>query len=115
MKKLLFIFTLILLSISNVKAYENEYFKIDIPEKYKETLNENGNYKWENDNKYISITISDNTELNYDVKLYTEEDIQNKKDYIETNINKELEKYNIKVSVTDIKKQQLKDDIYSIN
>ena len=57
MKKL-FIILLLILSITNIKAYENDYFKIDIPNDYKEEQIENNVYKWTKDNKYIAITIA---------------------------------------------------------
>ena len=114
-KKILFIFLLIFFSIINIKAYENEYFKIDIPESYKLETDKEFTYKWVNNNKYISITINDNISLNYDVKSYTDEDISNQKKYIEDNINRGLQAYNIKVNVTDIKKIVLNNDTYSLN
>lgn len=115
MKKILLIIILTILSIQNIKAYENEYFKIELPEQYKENIIEENTYKWINDNKYISITIANNNELNYDIKTYTEEDIANQKKYIEENINKTLKEYNISVNVTDIKKIQLENELYSLN
>lgn len=115
MKQILLIITLLFLSTINIKAYENEYFKIDIPDSYKEDINEDNTYKWENDNKYISITINDNTELNYDIKSYTKEDIENQKTYIESKINETLKDYNLQVEVTNIEKVKLKNDIYSLN
>ena len=67
MKKLLLI-PLLLLNISNVKAYENEYFKIDIPENYKEDIMENSTYKWidtkSKNNDNIVITVSKNDKEN---------------------------------------------------
>ena len=115
MKKILFNFLLIFFSIIKIKAYENEYFKIDIPESYKLETDKEFTYKWVNNNKYISITINDNISLNYDVKSYTDEDISNQKKYIEDNINRGLQAYNIKVNVTDIKKIVLNNDTYSLN
>lgn len=115
MRKIIIMFILLFFNIINVYAYENEYFKIDIPESYKLENEEEFTYKWTNNNKYISITINDNSLLNYDVKSYTEEDINNQKEYIEENINKGLESYSIKVDVTDIKKIILNNDTYSLN
>ena len=62
MKKILLVLLLIITSIKPIYAYENEYFSIDIPENYKLTMNENNIYKWENKDKYISITVADNTQ-----------------------------------------------------
>ena len=114
MKKILLVLLLIITSIKPIYAYENEYFTIDIPKNYKLTMNENNIYKWENKDKYISITIADNTKTKYNVGSYTDKDIANQKEYIETNINKGLESYNIKVDVTNIEKIQL-NNTYSLN
>ena len=81
MKKLLLI-PILLLSIGNIKAYENEYFKIDIPETFKEEIAENGTYKWiSNDSKNndnIIITVSKNQKDNkYNIENYTDENFQN--------------------------------------
>ena len=113
MKKLFILFAL-LFNIVNIKAYENKYFDIDIPQEYKITVEENNLYKWEKDNKYISISISNN-ENGYTVKNYTEEDINNQKIYIEEKINENLDKYDTKVEVTDIKKIVLNNNLYSLS
>ena len=113
MKKLFILFVL-LFNVVNIKAYENKYFDIDIPQEYKITVEENNLYKWEKDNKYISISISNN-ENGYTVKNYTEEDINNQKIYIEEKINENLDKYDTKVEVTDIKKIVLNNNLYSLS
>lgn len=109
MKKL-FLITLLLLGISNVNAYENEYFKIDIPENYKEEIMENGTYKWidkeSKNNDNIVITISKNdSENKYNIEKYTDENINEYEKYLEDEINKQLEEYNLKVDVKNIKKE----------
>ncbi len=114
MKKIILIFALIILNIQNIYAYENEYFSIDIPENYKLTMNENNIYKWEYNEKYISITLTDNTQTKYNIGSYTDKDIQEQKEYIENNINKSLESYNIKVNITNIEKINL-NDTYALN
>lgn len=114
MKKILLVLLLIITSIKPIYAYENEYFSIDIPENYKLTMNENNIYKWENKDRYISITVADNTQTKYNVGSYTDKDIEEQKEYIESNINKSLESYNIKVDVTNIEKIQL-NNTYSLN
>ena len=106
MKKL-FIVILFILNINVVKAYENDFFTIDIPKDYKLEIEENNSYKWVKDNNYIAITISNNQELNYNISTYTKTDIENQKRYIENNINKELKDYNVKVTVTNIEKIKL--------
>lgn len=113
MKKLLLI-PLLLLSISNVKAYENEYFKIDIPDNYKEDIMENGTYKWidtkSQNNDYIVITVTKNdSENKYDIKKYTDKNINEYETYLEEEFNNQLKEYNLKVDVKNIKKETLND------
>ena len=106
MKKLILIIML-LVSFNKIYAYENDYFKVEIPENYTvdETIGDN-NYKWIKDNNYIAITISDNTKLKYNIAKFTDKDLENQKKYIEDTINKNLEKYNIKVEVTNLTKSE---------
>lgn len=102
------IFTILILFIGilNIKALENSYFKIDIPEGYKEEINESSLYKWTKDDNYITITISNNTNK-YDILRYTDKNIKEYEKYIEDSINKELEEYNIKVDVQNVKKDKI--------
>ena len=106
------IFTIILLFIGmlcvNVNALENSYFKIDIPEGYKEEINEPSLYKWTKDNNYITITIDNNT-TRYDILRYTEDDMKKYEEYIENSINKQLKDYNIKVDVKNVRKEKIND------
>ena len=113
MKKLFILFAL-LFNMVNIKAYENKYFDIDIPQEYKITVEEDNLYKWEKDNKYISISVSSN-ENGYTVKNYTEEDINNQKKYIEEKINANLDKYDTKVEVTYMKKIVIGNNHYSLS
>ena len=112
MKKV-FILLILFSCIMKINAFENNTFKIDIPESYKETINQDDVYKWEKDNNYIAITVNSNKQVKYNVKYYTEEDINKQKEYIESNINKGLEQYEIKATVQDIKKYN-KDELYYI-
>ncbi len=106
------IFTIILLFIGmlsvNVNALENSYFKIDIPEGYKEEINESILYKWTKDNNYITITIDNNTNR-YDILRYTEDDMKKYEEYIENSINEQLKDYNIKVDVKNVRKEKIND------
>lgn len=113
MKKLLLI-PLLLLSTSNVKAYENEYFKIDIPDNYKEDIIEDRTYKWidtkSKNNDYIVITVSKNDKENkYNIEKYTEDNINEYEKYLESEFNKQLEEYKLKVDVKNIKKETIND------
>lgn len=103
---------IMLLIFTKVYAYENDYFKIEIPETYnKEDLKSKTEFRWSNNKKYLLIIVNDNKELKYDVEAYTDEDINNQKEYLETKMNEGLSKYNIKIEVTDIKKIN-KDETY---
>ena len=103
MKKILLLF-LTFFTVLSIKAYENDFFKVDIPDNYKQTVNETNMYKWTKDNNYFAVTISDNTKLNYDIINFTDEDLVKQKEYLEKGINEGLKKYNITASVSDIKK-----------
>lgn len=112
MKKKLLIAVLTLISVCNVKAVENDVFKIDIPDNFVEdTVEEKTNiYKWENkDNNIfhnIVITIDKNdAENKYNVKHFNNEDIANYTKYIEESTNNELKEYDIKVKVSNMKKE----------
>lgn len=106
------IFTIILLFIGilsvNANALENSYFKIDIPEGYKEEINESSLYKWTKDNNYITIAIDNNTNR-YDILRYTEDDMKKYEEYIENSINEQLKDYNIKVDVKNVRKEKIND------
>lgn len=107
MKKIL----VVLLSIfcfTKVYAYENNYFKIDIPDNYIEESSENNVYKWENKNnnhENIIITISKNT--NHNIDNYTDDDIVKYEEYIESEINDKLENYKFKVDVKNVRKEKI--------
>ncbi len=105
MKKL---FTILILFIGmlNVSALENEYFKVNIPDTYKEEINEKKLYKWTKDNNYITITIDDNTNK-YDILRYTDDDMKKYEKHIENSINEGLKEYNIKVDVKNVKKDKI--------
>lgn len=102
------IFTILILFIGmlNVSALENEYFKVNIPDTYKEEINEKKLYKWTKDNNYITITIDDNTNK-YDILRYTDDDMKKYEKHIENSINEQLKEYNIKVDVKNVKKDKI--------
>ena len=103
MKKFLIIILSLLLFIGNIYAYENEYFKIDIPENYTLDGETNPNtYKWTIDNKYLAVTITDNTELKYNINKFTDEDLENQRKYIEESYKDTLSKYNINLEIKDV-------------
>lgn len=109
MKKILLI-AIFLLNINTIMAYENDYFKIDIPDTYKEEKLESGTYKWSNskNNDNIIITVSKNNEDNkYNINNYTDENIEDYEKYLESEINKQLKEYKIEVDVKNVKKETL--------
>lgn len=109
MKKIILIITMFIF-LTNVNAYENEKFKLDIPDTYK-LNNETPNiYVWQDkkSENNITITLQENTEENIiNIEEYTEEDLINYKDYLTTSLNKELEEYEVTVEVTNVKKEQI--------
>lgn len=109
MKKIILIITMFIF-LTNVNAYENEKFKLDIPDTYK-LNNETPNiYVWQDkkSENNITITLQENTEENtINIEEYTEEDLINCKDYLTTSLNKELEEYEVTVEITNVKKEQI--------
>ena len=81
-KKLFTLFTLIM--FTHVFAYENKFFKVELPDSY--------------------ITISDNTKLKYNVVEFKDEDLVTQKEYLEKGINDGLKKYEITAEVSNINK-----------
>ncbi len=123
MKKKLLIVLLTIMSVCNVKAIENDIFNIDIPENFVEDkIDEKSNiYKWENEDNdifhNIVITIdNNNSEKKYNIKNFNDDDISNYTKYIEESINNELKEYEIKVNVSNMKKEVVnKNDVLSYN
>ena len=121
MKKKLLIVLLTIMSVCNVKAVENDIFNIDIPENFVEDkVDEKSNiYKWENEDNdvfhNIVITIdNNNSEEKYNIKNFNDDDISNYTKYIEESINNELKEYEIKVNVSNMKKEVInKNDVLS--
>lgn len=104
--KRLFTILILFIDMLNVSALENEYFKVNIPDTYKEEINEKKLYKWTKDNNYITITIDDNTNK-YDILRYTDDDMKKYEKHIENSINEQLKEYNIKVDVKNVKKDKI--------
>ena len=106
------IFTLILLisCLTSVKAFENDYFTINIPDEYVDESKDNI-YKWSKDNNYISITITDNPNT-YDISKYTDQDLKDQKNYLNSIYSSGLQDYNMTVEVSDMTRKTIND--YSI-
>lgn len=112
MKKIIFILFLFLPSI--VSAYENKYFKIDIDDTYNEVSVNNTTYIWTSketsDLPIITISISNNEQQNlHNYKEYNEKDIENYKQALKNEFNKELSKYDIQTNINTIKKVTVND------
>lgn len=90
--------------ITNIKAYENEYFSLKIPDGYTLVKTIDNIYKWENETNYFSISISDNSNLNYNISKFNDDDLANQKKYIEDSINKSINDYDVKAKVNNINK-----------
>jgi predicted RNA-binding protein Jag len=105
MKKFIFII-LIFFSFIKVNAYENNYFKIEIPDDYILSNEGNNLYEWDKDNSYIAVSITDNTKTKYNIKNFTSNDINVQKNKIEETLNSMLEDYDVKATVTSIKKDR---------
>lgn len=109
MKKIILIITMFIF-LTNVNAYENEKFKLDIPDTYKLNNDTPNIYVWQDkkSENNITITLQENTEENtINIEEYTEEELINYKDYLTTSLNKELEEYEVTVEVTNVKKEQI--------
>ena len=115
MKKIFFVL-LMFIFLYHVSAYENKYFEIEIPEGFKEVkMDDSDVYKWENGNENIVITLSKNSDINkYNVEYYKESDLEEYRKTIEDGINEQIKSYNIKVTVSNIKKEKV-NDLYTIS
>ena len=114
MKKILLTTCLLLFTIK-IYAYENNYFKIDIPNNFKEDFSQKNIYKWINtENNHEDIVITFTTNDGKAIKNYTENDIKDYQKYIEDEINNQLKNYNITISVNNTKKEII-NDIYCIS
>lgn len=114
MKKIFLMLFILFLGILNIKAYENDYFKIEIPEVFIEDESESGVYKWSIKDKadQIIITVSKNDSTSkHNIENYTEDEISEYEKYLEDKINNELKDYKIVVDVSNIKKTTIKDYI----
>ena len=115
MKKM-FLLLLLFIYTPLVYAYENEYFKIDIPDNYKEIEVNKDTFKWENQNnnrESIIITLSDNKLKKYNIENYSSTDVNRFKTYLEEKFTNELKEYNIKVEIKNVKKEKI-NDLYTI-
>ncbi len=88
MKKLI-VFLLSLFLLTNVYAYENDYFSIDIPDGFNENINEN-NFLFSKDKELISVIVTKNKD-NYDINKFKEEDIEKQKEYIINKYKEEVQ------------------------
>ena len=103
------IFTLILLitCVISVKAYENEYFEINIPDGYNAEISDKV-YKWTKENDYIAITVSDNINK-YNFAKYNDTDLEKQKKHLIDTYTEELKEYDCTVEVSDLVKEEIND------
>lgn len=109
MKKIILLITMFIFT-TNVNAYENEKFKLDIPDTYKLNNETENIYVWQDKNSEdnITITIQNNTDENtINIEDYTEEDLKDYKNYLTTSLNKELEEYDVTVEIKNVKKETI--------
>lgn len=114
MKKII---TIILLIITiNIKAYENEYFTINIPNNFTQDDTKVPIYKWtnkSNTHENIVITVSKN-DNHKQIKNYNSEDIINYEKYLKEQFDQKLKDYNVNIEVSNTKKEIL-NGIYNLN
>lgn len=114
MKKL---FTIILLIMAiNIKAYENKYFKINIPDNFVQDDTKVPIYKWTNkDNNHENIVITVSKNDNHDqIKNYKTDDIINYEKYLKEQFDQKLKDYDINIEINNTKKEIL-NGIYNLN
>ena len=115
MKKFIVLIITFFILIINVYGYENDYFKINIPEYFKEDKIENGIYTWKNiNNEHESIVITivkrkDAPKVQY----YTEENIKEYEKYLEKQFENQLKDYNINKELNNIKKKKI-NNLYTL-
>lgn len=117
MKKLIIIISTVLIFMPNIKAYENNYFNVTIPESYVISTDEDKNYKWSYEEKdaipNFSSVILENSGSKYNIESFTEKEITEYGESIEVKLNEGLKEYNITVEVTDTKKEKI-NGLYAI-
>ena len=107
MKKV-YLILLVLLSIINVKAYENKYFEINIPSDFEKEETTENVYKWSNKNKYISIVIVDNI-TSQNISKLNDKDIQKEKESMLKTYNSTLNNYKTEATIDNMKKEIIND------
>ena len=99
MKKMLFIL-LLFIFLPTIYSYENDIFSVDIPNDYNEKI-DNNIYTWSKENDYINITINDNIN-DYDVRKFSQSDIDKQKEYIINNYEEKLSNYKVIPTITNM-------------
>ncbi len=105
MKKILLILCMFLF-IYNVKAYENEMFKMEIPENFELVSTTTNTFTWKDKETQDNIVLSfeSNTgEAKHNVLEYSEEDLLNYQNYLQEQLNNELADYKINIVVENVK------------
>ena len=105
MKKI-FIVLLLIISFSNIYAYENDYFEINIPDEYKIDNSKDDVYKWNYNNNYIAITINKNDKSN-NISSYNDDDLEKEKNIMLEAYNDNLGLYNINATIENMTKEDI--------
>ena len=115
MKKLYLTIITLLFTI-NIKAYENNYFNIDIPNNFIQNEIKEPVYEWtnkNNQNETIVITIAKNENI-ININNYTDTHLNEYEEYIKKQLNEQLNNYNVNIEVNNLKKEKI-NDLYCIN
>jgi len=115
MKKLYLTIITLLFTI-NIKAYENNYFNIDIPDNFIQNEIKEPVYEWtnkNNQNETIVITIAKNENI-ININNYTDTHLKEYEEYIKKQLNEQLNNYNVNIEVNNLKKEKI-NDLYCIN
>jgi hypothetical protein len=108
MKKIIIII-LTMFFLVNVKAYDNNFFSIEVPDNFNAEEKGNGIINWvnkDNSHENIIITVLNNAK-NENIDEYTDENMNEYKTYLKEKLDKELEAYNVSVEVSDVKKETI--------
>ena len=104
--KKIFIVLLLIISFSNIYAYENDYFEINIPDEYKIDNSKDDVYKWNYNNNYIAITINKNDKSN-NISSYNDDDLEKEKNIMLEAYNDNLGLYNINATIENMTKEDI--------
>jgi hypothetical protein len=104
------IILIVFLCFINVYANENKYFDITLPDTFEEEKDTNKTiYKWtskDNSHNTLVITVANNNSKN-NIINYTDKEIEEYKEYMQTEYDKALDEYNLHIDIKNIKKEKV--------